>query len=278
MPPKISARGRYPLRVSLRARKIPPSPVDNSKAGQKPRKKTSPDTQGVTREVSSGYRTTEGSSATGEEKTNFSLQMELEQASSKEAQRHLPPTPYTKTIPGFLPDTTNPGTELQGYSPYKDISIGYKKHGRTSQSVQSHSIAKAGTVKKDSPVRESVNTEYTKKQAGSPNVQSRQSAEEVSSRGKKEQSSPGNQSLKRKTQDSDQNRESKSPQWKGKGMFSKSPNPQKGRNPTDTKFQPQGGSPSFPQMNTLYTPSISSWSSGNPVINQAKNSILYSLN
>ncbi|KAI8461984.1 hypothetical protein BY996DRAFT_6408258 [Phakopsora pachyrhizi] len=192
MPPKTSARGRYSLRVSLRARNILPSPVDNSKAVQKPRKKTSPGVQGVTGEVSSGYRTTEGSSATGEERNNVFLQMELDQASSKEAQRHLPPTPYTKPIPGFLPDTFNPGTELQGYSPYKDISIGYKKQGRTSQSVQSHSTAKAGTVKKDSPVRESVNTKYTKKQAGSPNVESRQYAEEVSSRGKKEQSSPVN--------------------------------------------------------------------------------------
>ncbi|KAI8449685.1 hypothetical protein BY996DRAFT_6492102 [Phakopsora pachyrhizi] len=89
--------------------------------------------------ASNGYRVTEGSSATGEERNDASLQMELEQVLIKEAQRNLPPTPYTKTIPGFLPDTPNPGTDCE----------------------------------KDSPVKESVKTEYTKKQAGGPNVQSR---------------------------------------------------------------------------------------------------------
>ncbi|KAI8452440.1 hypothetical protein BY996DRAFT_6440000 [Phakopsora pachyrhizi] len=132
MPPKTSARGRYPLRVSLRARNIPPFPADNSKAGQKPRNKTSPGTQGVAGEVSSRHRTTKVSNTTSEERTNVSLKMELEQASSKEARRHLPPTPYTKTIPGLLLDTPNPGNELQGCRTHKDITIGLKKPGNKS--------------------------------------------------------------------------------------------------------------------------------------------------
>ncbi|KAI8458507.1 hypothetical protein BY996DRAFT_6532759 [Phakopsora pachyrhizi] len=125
MPPKTSARGRYPLRVSLRARNIPHSP-----------------------------ETQERSVVDTEPLKVIVLQ----------AHRHLPPTPYTRTIPGFLPDTPNPGNELQEYSTHKDIKIGLKKPGNKFQSVQSHSTAKAGAMKRDSPARESLNTEYPVKQ------------------------------------------------------------------------------------------------------------------